>query len=277
MKCKLLSFVSIITFSWLLAACGPSDAQIATAIAQTESAKPTSTSTPEPTATQTPKPTQRLTPTIEPTPTFALSDVVGQTYADIEIIDYQDFGDNSGLSTFSPAGWNADGDKLYTTSDHSLEINGGNSVAFYGDETIGVNEAIIIRFKFAPQSSFTIGIDGVRQGKRIPAFQPGFRSVSMEFRNSPLAFFNSEQNRYYTRFEGDLKLIPDVWYMYTLGFAQGKQFVIKIWDTENPKKDLVFQKQVDDMTNVNIFIMWVDKNDKLYIDDLTLIKFSELK
>jgi len=277
MRCKLLSLASIITFSLLLAACGPSDAQIATAIAQTESAKPTSTSTPEPTATQTPKPTQRLTPTIEPTPTFALSDVVGQTYADIEIIDYQDFGDNSGLSTFSPAGWNADGDKLYTTSDHSLEINGGNSVAFYGDETIGVNEAIIIRFKFAPQSSFTIGIDGVRQGKRIPAFQPGFRSVSMEFRNSPLAFFNSEQNRYYTRFEGDLKLIPDVWYMYTLGFAQGKQFVIKIWDTENPKKDLVFQKQVDDMTNVNIFIMWVDKNDKLYIDDLTIIKFSELK
>ena len=277
MKCKLLTTVSVVALLFLLSACSPSDAQIATVIAQTEITKPTSTFTPEPTATQTPEPTQTLTPTIEPTPTLVLSDVVKQTYADIEVIDHQGFGDNSNLSSFSPAGWNADGEKLYTTSDYSLEINGRNSVAFYENETLSVNEAVIVRFKFAPQSSFTIGIDGMRQGKRIPAFQPGFRSVSMEFRNSPLAFFNSEQNRYYTRFDGDLKLVPDVWYMYTLGFAQGKQFVIKIWDPENPEKVLVYRKQVDDMTNINIFIMWVNQNDKLYIDDFTVIKFSKLK
>jgi hypothetical protein len=269
MKCKLLTTVSLVTLLFLLSACSPSDAQIATAIARTEIAKPTGTFTPEPTPT--------LTPTIEPTPTLVLSDVVKQTYADIEVIDRQDFGDNSNLSSFSPAGWNADGKKLYTTSSYSLKIDGQNSVAFYEKETISVNKAVIVRFKFTPQSSFTIGIDGIRQGKRIPASQPGFRSVTTEFRNSPLAFFNSEQNRYYTRFDGDLKLVPDVWYMYTLGFGQGKQFVIKIWDPENPEKVLVHRKQVDDMTNVNIFIMWVDQNDILYIDDFTIIKFSELK
>jgi len=275
MKYTLLTTVRLVVLFLLLSACSPSESQIATVIAQTEAARPTGTFTPEPTATQTPEPT--LTPTVEPTPTLALSDVVNQTYTNIELIDYQDFGDNANLSSFSPAGWSADGEKLYTTSDSSLEINGRNSVAFYENETISVNEAVIVRFKFAPQSSFTIGVDGIRQGQRIPAFQPGFRSVSMEFRNSPLAFFNSEQNRYYTRFDGDLKLVPDVWYMYTLGFAQGKQFVIKVWDPENSQKILVYQKQVDDMTNVNLFIMWVDQNDKLYIDDFTIIKFSELK
>lgn len=73
-----------------------------------------------------------------------------------------------------------------------------------------MNEVVIVRFRFAPGSNFTIGIDGLRQGQRIPAFQPGFRSVSIEFRNSPLAFYVREQNHYYARFEGDLKLLPDI-------------------------------------------------------------------
>lgn len=62
----------VIVLLLLLSACSPSQAQIATAIAQTETAKPTATGTPEPTATPTPVPTSTptSTPTIEPTPTF---------------------------------------------------------------------------------------------------------------------------------------------------------------------------------------------------------------
>jgi hypothetical protein len=277
MKHKLFTTVCQIIFLLLLSACAPSDADIATAIAQTETAKPTSTFTPEPTSTQTPEPTQTLTPTLEPTPTLALPDVVQQTYADIEVIHRQDFGDNSNLSSFSPIGWSADGEKLYTTSDYALEINGRNSVAFHQYELINLNEAFILRFRFAPQATFSIGIDGAALGQRIPAFQPGFRSLAMEFRNSPRVLFNSERNSYPTRFEGDLKLLPEVWYMYTLGFAEGKQFIIKVWDPENPENVLVYQDQVEDMRDMNIFIMWVDRNDILHIDDFTIIKFSELK
>jgi hypothetical protein len=277
MKRKLFTIVSLAILLFLLSACGVSDAAIATAIAQTEAAKPTSTFTPQPTSTQTPKPTQTLTPTLEPTPTPALSDVVQQTYADIKVIFRQDFGDDLNLAAFSPVGWNADGEKLYTTSDAALEINGRNSVAFHADEMISLNEAVIIRFRFAPQSTFSIGIDGAALGKRIPAAQPGFRSVTMEFRNSPLVYFNSDTNHSYTRFEGDLKLLPEVWYMYTLGFAVGKQFIIKVWDPENPEKVLVYREQVNDMPSTNIFIMWVDRNDILHIDDFTIIEFSELK
>src|SRR5688572_8677323 len=100
MKRRLLTIVALAILLILLSACGASDAQIATAIAQTEAAKPTSTFTPEPTSTQTPEPTQTLTPTIEPTPTLALPDVVQQTYADIEVILRQDFGDNLNLGAF---------------------------------------------------------------------------------------------------------------------------------------------------------------------------------
>ncbi len=279
MKHKLFTIVSLAILLFLLPACGASDAAIATAIAQTETAKPTNTFTPEPTSTQTPEPTQTLTPTLEPTPTLALPDVVQQTYADIEVIHRQDFGDNLNLSAFSPIGWSADGEKLYTTSDAVLEINGQNSVAFYQYELISLNEAVILRFRFAPQANFAIGVDGAALGQRIPAFQPGFRSVTMEFHNGPMVYFNSEQNRDSTptRFEGDLKLLPEVWYMYTLGFAEGKQFIIKVWDPENPENVLVYQDQVEDMRNMNIFIMWVDRNDILHIDDFTIIKFSELK
>ena len=277
MKHKLFTTVCQIIFLLLLSACAPSDSDIATAIAQTEAAKPTSTFTPEPTATQTPAPTQTLTPTLEPTPTLALPDVVQQTYADIEVILRQDFGDTLNRTAFSPVGWNADGEKLYTTSDAVLEINGRNSVAFHQGELLSMNEAVILRFRFAPQSTFSIGIDGAAFGQRIPAFQPGFRSLAMEFRNSPRVLFNSERNSYPTRFEGDLKLLPEVWYMYTLGFAEGKQFIIKVWDPENPEKVLVYREQVNDMRDRNIFIIWVDRNDTLHIDDFTIIKFSELK
>jgi hypothetical protein len=277
MKRKLFTIVSLAIFLFLPSACGASDAAIATAIAETEAAKPTSTFTPEPTSTQTPEPTQTLTPTLEPTPTPSLPDVVQQTYADIEVIFRQDFGDESNLSSFTPAGWNADGEKLYTTSDFALEINGRNNVAFYQDELISLNEAVVLRFRFAPQATFSIGIDGAALGARIPWLQPGYRSITMELRNSPRVLFNAERNSTPTRFEGDLKLLPEVWYMYTLGFAQDKQFIIKIWDPENPEQVLVYQDQVNDMRNVNIFIMWVAQNNTLHIDDFTIVKFSELK
>lgn len=69
MKCKELVIVRVIVLFLLLSACSPSEAQIATSIAQTEMAKPTATFTPEPTATptQTAIPTKRPTSTPEPT------------------------------------------------------------------------------------------------------------------------------------------------------------------------------------------------------------------
>ena len=281
MKHKMFTIFGLAILLFLLPACGASEADIATAIAQTEAAKPTSTFTPEPTSTQTPTqtptPTQTLTPTLEPTPTLALPDVVQQTYEDIKVILRQDFGDNLNLAAFSPTSWDADGEKLYTTSEAALEINGRNSVAFYAHKMISLNEAVVLRFQFAPQATFSIGIDGAALGARIPHLQPGYRSITMEFRNSPRVLFNAERNSTPTRFEGDLKLLPEVWYMYTLGFAEGKQFIIKVWDPENPENVLVYQDQVNDMRNTNIFIMWVDRNDILQIDDFTIIEFSELK
>ena len=105
MKRVPVAIVRFLMLILLLSACSPSEAQIATAIAQTETAKPTNTFTPGPTSTQTPEPTQTRTPTLEPTPTLALPDVVQQTYADIEVLLRQDFGDNLNLSAFSPGGW----------------------------------------------------------------------------------------------------------------------------------------------------------------------------
>ena len=277
MKRKMITYIGLAIFFLFLSACSAPAAPIPPTATGTTPPEPTKTLTPEPTATATPPPTETLTATIEPTPTLALSDVVQQTYLDIQVIYKQDFGDNLNLAPFSPVGWQADGEKLFTTSDAALEINGRNTVAFYADETITLKEAVVLRFKFTPQSSFSIGIDGASRGKRIPAFQPGFRSVTMDFRNSPLVFFNSDLNHYYTRFEGDLKPQPDIWYMYTLGFAQGKEVVIKVWDPENPEKILSYRKQVAEMPNANLFIMWVNQNDKLFIDDFTIITFSALK
>lgn len=277
MKVSLPATNGLVLILFILSACSPSEAQVATAIAQTETAKPILTFTPEPTATQTPEPTPTLTPTPEPTATPALPDIVQQTYADIELLERQDFGDLSGLASYSPLGWNADGEKLYTTSDYVLEINGRNSVAFYADQSIREGEAVILRFEFAPRSIFSIGIDSMRHGTRVAAFEPGFLSICMEFRNGPLALFNAERNRSSTPFEGDLKLLPGVWYMYTLGFAPGKQFVIKIWDPKQPENVLVHRKQADAMRDENLFIMWVDPQSTLYIDDFTRIRFSGLK
>jgi hypothetical protein len=274
MRYKLFAPFAVVGFVILLSACGPSDSQIATAVAQTESAKPTNTATPAPTPTHTPEPTRTPTPTIEPTPTIAFADVILGTYSNIEVVFRDTF--EQTLSGFSPSGWQADGKRPYVRNNAKIEI-AGSTVAYFEKETLTLNEAVILRFQFAPKSNFTMGIDGVRQGQRIPASQPGFRSITMEFRNSPLAYYNTDQNRYFSRFEGNLKLAPDVWYMYTLGFAGGKNFIIKIWDPENPSMMLTHKRQAEDMTNVNIFIMWLDEGARVYIDEFTIIKFSELK
>jgi hypothetical protein len=67
MKNKLMTL--LVVFGLLLTSCGNSESAVQTAIAQTETAKPTATYTPTPTSTPTPTPPATATHTSTPTPT----------------------------------------------------------------------------------------------------------------------------------------------------------------------------------------------------------------
>jgi hypothetical protein len=252
---RIKSVFLFILVSTLIVACGPSEAAIATAIAQTEAARPTAI------------------PTRTPEPVVVLPDVVHKLFSDAKSIHQLDsFG---ALPGFSPADWGAD-QTVYVREDGSLEITGANNVVFYGGESINVNEAIITGFKFADNSIFTIGMDRQENNSRIPYGQPDFRTISAEFRGTPSVNLHTDKGHTRYGFKGDLELQPDTWYLITIGLTTDKQFVVKIWSPENPEESLVYNTQSNDMPNQYYFIMWVDANSTFYLKDFTIIKFSKL-
>ena len=107
MKYEGLIISRVIVLLLLLAACRPSEAQIATSIAQTELAKPTATVTPEPTATPTQRasPTKRPTSTPEPTNTSpwdrykpaTIGQIVGDTHGELASLADKAFYYNYGV------------------------------------------------------------------------------------------------------------------------------------------------------------------------------------
>jgi hypothetical protein len=121
-----------VLFVILLSGCGPSEADIQAAIAQTEAARPTNTATPEPTntPTHTPQPTATLTPTatktprptLTPTPTIALPDVVEDTLDNPEVLYWEDF-DHEVIGS-SPFGWVGNPNMPKVSYDLSLNLLG---------------------------------------------------------------------------------------------------------------------------------------------------------
>jgi hypothetical protein len=281
-------FILTCLLATLLAGCGPSEADIQAAIAQTEAAKPTNTLTPEPTNTPEPSPTPEPThtntpepsPTPEPTPTpIVLPDVVEQTFDGVTVI-YRDSFDVI-MEGLAPEGWETtEKYSLKETKNSELKINGIEGyglVFYYPKEVINPGEGVYFKFKYVgTQGTFTLGFDNVgKTGERITG--DGFHSVAMQMDGSTLSAHiiqNKFQGDGY--FKGNLRLQEDAWYQIALGYDEKGDYIIKIWDPDAPQSPLVYVRNWADFPAAYYFISWVSTARTLWMDDFTIFKFESI-
>ena len=273
-----------VMFVILICGCGPSEADIQAAIAQTEAARPTNTATPEPThtPTHTPQPTATLTPTatktprptLTPTPTIALPDVVEDTLDNPEVLYWEDF-DHEVIGS-SPFGWVGNPNMPKVSYDLSLNLL-GQTVGFYYGETISPNQAVLTRFIFGANPSFTIGFYVAKGRELIPARQPGSRVLNLASRFTPMVtnYVDGEGTIYY--FDRQVELEIDHWFMVMIGFTDDQTYFIKVWDPENPELVLSFEEQLADMPSSYTFVYWAGEGSEISIDDFAILKFSSLR
>jgi hypothetical protein len=276
--------ITAVLFVILLSGCSPSEADIQAAIAQTEAARSTDTATPEPTntPTHTPQPTYTLTPTatntprptLTPSPTIQLPDVVKDTLDNPEVIHWEDF--DSELIGSSPFSWTGNPNMPKVTYDLSLGLR-GQTVGFYYGETINPNQAVLTRFMFGSNPSFTIGFYVAKGRELIPSRQPGSRVLNLASRFTPMVtnYIDGEGTTYY--FDRQVELEMDHWYMVMIGFTKDQTYFIKVWDPENPELVLSFKEQLANMPSSYTFVYWAGERSEISIDDFSILNFSSLR
>jgi formylglycine-generating enzyme required for sulfatase activity len=260
----------------LLTACAPKASNIQTAGAETEIVSPTDTvgpmtDTPQLTITLTPTVTKTPMPTFTPSPTITLPEVVKDILVNPKVFFWEDF-DHLGIRS-SPSGWTGNPTMPFVTNEHELGLI-GQTVGFYYGDTITPNEAVVTRFKFGANPSFTIGIYIAKGRELIPNKQPGSRSLSLVSRFTPMItnYVDGQGTTYY--FDRQVELEIDHWYMFMLGFTKDQTYFIKVWDPENPELVLSFEQKLADMPSSYTFVYWAAEGSEISIDDFTILRFS---
>ncbi len=267
---KLLFVTAIAT---LLAACGPSEAALATGQAETETARPTATAT----ATPTPEPTP--TPTYTPVPTTA-ADVVAQNFAGLQILFEENFN-----AAALPEGWTAHSSVEGVARRGSLDPSGsgelmitGPAKAVYNEILLGLNQGFFARIMSNPLADFHIGLESAPNGEIIQRYRA----------NSSAYMFDMETPRGVSSQiwrEDDFGFIPwgsslaeGEWYYIAMGVDGNKNLLIRVWndqelfDFRHPIEAHGFP--LEDLADAYRFVITVRNNGVFYLDDLQFFEFE---
>jgi hypothetical protein len=279
MKRKLLLVSLLVIF---LVGCSTSEADIETAMAQTEAARPSSTPTPESTNTPEPTPTPEPSPTTVPSPTaIVLPDVLHQTFSNMNAIYRDEF--DSVQKGMMPEGWETtERNSIAKIGNGELKIDGTQfpgMVFYYTTEIINPSEGIYFDFKYhGSQDVFTLGFDNLQaNGERMLGMERGFRSVAMQMDREALSAHaiqsTSKADGY---FKGGIILHEDVWYHIVLAYDEQGNYIIKIWDPEAPKSPLTYMRHLVDFPEAYYFISWVSDSRTLWMDKFTIFTFESI-
>jgi hypothetical protein len=276
-KMKTYRFLLIIAFILIFTACQtavPPSTPTATLI-------PTSTSSPTPTSTSTNTPEPTLTTEPSQTP-IVLPDLIQQTFSGIAVIYHDSF--EYVMQNVAPQGWKSDENyAIWVTEENQLKAQpvdngtGSGTVFYFSGEKIIPNTGVHFLFKYeGTTESFTLGFDNINSnGERV--LGDNFHSVAMEMRWTDLLVYGN-QNRRTTRgaFQGSLGLRPDTWYNITLAHDKKHNFMIKVWDPNDPQKQLTHFHTWEDFPTSYYFISWISAKRSLLIDDFTVFQFDEI-
>jgi hypothetical protein len=275
LKNALLIVISIV----LLASCAPQPSTFPTEVPTIEPTSP-STTTPQPSPTLTPTSTTEPSPTPLPIPAEVLD-----TFSDITLIHYDDF-IYRGLKGVTPQGWLNNNDE---SENRRIRIIEGDIVKIdqpdasfgyiYSDKKIVPGTGIFLKFKYlGSKNIFTLGMDAVNDEGDIYSYRTEpYHSFAFYVQNQKRLVHAIEGQYIKTlKSEGDLKLVEDTWYNLILAITPEKQYVIQIWNPDQPEQRFT-TTYTTDLSKEYYFIGWVDKGRTIYLDDFTLFNFKGMK
>ena len=263
----------------LASACAPAPALPPTSVPPTFTSLPTETplptNTPVPTATNTPEPT--ATPVLMP-------DTLESTFSNPSVIHRDSF--EYIMAGLLPNGWECD-EKFagWITEHNQFRIhptdNGAwsGTVCYFSQERITPNKGVYFTFQYTGgKETFTLGLDTIRtNGERIKLGEDKFHSVALQMENiSVSAHIIREGWQNSTPFKGNLRLKEDTWYEVALGLDNKNNYIIKVWQAENPEQQITYFRTWDDFPHIYYFISWISAKRSLLIDDFTVFKFDEI-
>jgi hypothetical protein len=99
----------------------------------------------------------------------------------------------------------------------------------------------------------------------------------MEVRNqNPIVYGNFGGARAKGSLKGNLRLQEDTWYNIVLAFDGNQDYLIKIWQPDDPEKQLTYLRNWKDFPDKYYFISWITAKRRLLMDDFTVFKFEEI-
>jgi hypothetical protein len=269
------AFLALAFLTTLLSGCAPAPASIPAPTVIPPTITPLPTDTPIP--TNTPEPTS----TAEPSPTpIVLPGVINETFSGVSITHRETF--QYVIQNAVPQGWQTDQQyAIWVTEGNQLKAqplpSSVGTVFFYSGEIITPRKGVFLTFKYSgSQESFTLGFDNVTaNGERIHGTD--FRSVAMEARTqNPIVYGNFGGATAKGAFKGNLRLQQNTWYNIVLAFDKNQDYIIKIWQPDDPKKQLTYVRNWKDFPDKYYFISWVNSKRSLLIDDFTIFEFDEI-
>src|SRR5688500_17506651 len=223
------------------------------------------------------------TRTVEPSATpISLPDPLKQTFSDISAISIDTF--EYVLDNVTPPGWVSDEKYAATVNrDNQLKIHpgGGGTVFYFSGERITQGKGVYFTFKYTGTAeTFTLGFDAINtNGQRIPFEEEGFYSVAMQLNSgnkAPYAYGNNKHSSSNGPFEGNINLVEDTWYNIALAYDKKENDIIKIWQPEDPQKQITYLHNWADFPTKYYFISWISSKRTLFIDDFTVFKFKDI-
>ena len=256
-----------------LVACGPSAEEIAvTYVAQTAEAAtdtPTARTTPVPTFTSTEMPKPTKTP-IPPTPTVEPPFVIVDYLNDVRVIKTHAFDNMDGWGTWnSGTGYVSDG--VFTLIGQKNFSSG-----LYYSQNFGAGYGVSLKFKTTKNTNWQSGFV-VMSGNWDT---DSFRSIGVYNGKRPkVNLFQGKIGLSGGNLGGNFSPKADTWYNLLLAVGRNENYLVVIWDPEDPTKQLVYRDKLGEKWAglQSQFTAQANVGETVYIDDFLFLTFTDFK
>jgi len=257
-----LVFLVFMFLTVLLSGCAP----VSTPIPPTFTSVPP-TDTPIPPATPTKPPTS--TP-IPPTPTVAPPSVIVDYLNDVQVVKTHAFDNMNGWGT-----WNSETGYV---SDGVFNLTGqkGWSSGLYYSQKFGAGYGVSLKFKTTKNTDWQSGFVLMSGNWDTDSF----RSIGVYNGKRPkVNLFQGKQSLIGGTVGGNFSPKADTWYNLLLAVGKNENYLVVIWNPEDPSKQLVYREKLGEKWTglQSQFTAQANIGETVYIDDFLFLTFSDFK
>jgi len=270
--CLLFVLISFVSTS-----CSPQSTPIPTVAATIQ---PTKTATIISSPTSTLEPTTTVEPTQTPVP---IPGEIQEAFTGINLVWGDDF-TYRGMSGISPLGWSnitdvAENRRIRLIDGDILKIDQPDNGFMYAftQNTIQPGTGVFVKFKYSgSRDVFTLGIDSIDDLRQLlPYRTKNYHSFAFYVQNQKKLVHTIEGTYIKTlKSSGDYKLVEDTWYNMILAITPDKDYVIQIWNPQEPEKRQTTWYSAE-KSQQYYFVGWIDKDRSIFLDDFTIFQFEK--